>query len=280
MDRIIPSNRAILDTALIVFASFILAVAYNLFLLPHKVLSGGVSGVAMVIGLITPVNTGTVILLLNLPLFLFGFYTLGRLFIIRSALSVAVTALAMNLIPVHPLATDPILSSVFGGAIAGLATGLVFTASGSTGGLDIIGMFIARRRDFPMGMLMSAVNALIIFIAGFLFTWDQALYTMLSIYVAGRVVDAIFTRHIKLTLLIVTNRGDEVREALLKQIVRGITVLEGVGAYSKEKKTVLMTVATRYELPLIKSLIRQADPHAFVNIMQTVEVVGAFTRLP
>ncbi|MBT9282948.1 MAG: YitT family protein [Hydrogenibacillus schlegelii] len=272
--------RAALDLGLIAVFSVVLAVGYNFFLLPHKVLSGGVSGIAMMIGLLTPLNPGTLIFLLNLPLFVFGFFTLGRLFILRTILSVVLTALAMNVLPVEPIATDALLSSVFGGAVVGLATGMIFSASGSTGGLDIIGMFIARRMDFPMGMLMSATNALIIFVAGFLFSWDQALYTMLSIYVSGRIVDAIFTRHIKLTLLIVTGRGEAVREALLRQIVRGITVLEGIGAYSKEKKTVLMTVATRYELPLIKSLIRQADPHAFVNILQTVEVVGAFTRLP
>ncbi|MDY0322466.1 MAG: YitT family protein [Candidatus Carbobacillus sp.] len=273
-------SRRITDYLIIILFSTVLAFSYNLLLLPHKVLSGGVTGVAMIIGLITPINTGWIILLFNIPLFIFGFYTLGKVFIARSALSVALTSILMNLIPVYQLTTDPILSAVFGGALAGLATGMIFTASASTGGLDIIGMFISKRRDFPMGTLMSSFNAVIIFIAGFLFTWDQALYTMLSIFVAGRVVDTIFTRHIKLTLMIVTENGEAVREALLKQIVRGITVLEGVGAYSKNKKTVLMTVATRYELPVIKGLIRQADPKAFVNIMQTVEVMGAFTRLP
>ncbi|MBE3594429.1 MAG: YitT family protein [Candidatus Carbobacillus altaicus] len=273
-------SRRVTDYVLLFLFSIVLAFAYNLLLLPHKVLSGGVTGVAMIIGLITPINTGWIILLLNIPLFIFGFYTLGKVFIVRSAISVTTTSLAMNIIPIYQLTSDPILSAVFGGAIAGLATGLIFSASASTGGLDIIGMFISKRRDFPMGTLMSTFNAIIIFVSGFIFNWDQALYTMLSIFVAGRVVDTIFTRHIKLTLMIVTEEGEAVREALLKQIVRGITVLEGVGAYSKNKKTVLMTVATRYELPMIKALIRQADPKAFVNIMQTVEVMGAFTRLP
>jgi len=265
-------------TITIFISSILIAVSYNLFLLPHKVLSGGVTGIAMIVGLLTPLNTGTIILILNIPLLIIGFMKLGKKFMLKTLLSVGVLTLSMHLIPVRAVANDPILSSVFGGVISGASVGFVFRSGGSTGGFDIVGMLLTKKRDLPLGAIIFGMNAIVVLISGFLFNFDLALYTMLSIYVSSRVVDAIHTRHVKLTLMIITSNGEEMKKMLMNHIVRGITMVDGKGGYTNQERKVLFTVITRYDLIEIKPYIIQVDPHAFVNITETVEIVGSFRR--
>ncbi|MFC4545649.1 YitT family protein [Paenactinomyces guangxiensis] len=268
-----------MNNVIVIFlASVLVAFAYNMFLLPHNILSSGVSGIAMMIGLKTPLNTGVVNLVLNLPLFIIGFMKLGKRFMINTLFSVAVTSVALILIPISPISKDPILSSVFGGVLAGIAGGLIFRFSASAGGFDIIGLLLTRKKEFPLGNLLFMMNSAVIFVSGFLFSWDAALYTMLSMFATGKVIDTIHTRHLKVTLMIVTSQGDEIKNALFSKLVRGITVVDGEGAYTKEKRKVLFTTISRYELAEVKRLIKEADPKAFVNITETIEVLGYFRR--
>jgi uncharacterized membrane-anchored protein YitT (DUF2179 family) len=203
---------------------------------------------------------------------------LGRRFIVNTIISVVVISLGLYIVPIHEIANDRILSSIFGGAVTGLGVGIVFRCSGSTGGFDIIGMIVSRKRDFPIGILLSGMNAVVIVISGFLFNWDSALNTLVSIYVTGKVVDAIYTDHAKLTLMIITEQGEEMRKHLLSNLYRGLTIIDGVGGYSNGKRNILVTVISRYELNEVKNLIKEADPTAFVNISETIEVMGLFHR--
>ncbi|PLR95238.1 YitT family protein [Bacillus sp. T33-2] len=262
----------------VIIGSLIVAIAFNLFLIPHEVLSSGMSGISMIIGMVTPLDTGIANFLLNFPLLIIGYMKLGRKFIRNSILSVLVISVGLYVFPVFPVADNPILSSIFGGVVAGLGIGLVFRCAGSTGGFDIIGMLVARKRDFPLGALLSGMNAVVVIISGFLFNWDSALNTMVSIFVTGKVIDAVYTHHVKLTLMIITEKGEELRQHLLTNVYRGMTVLDGVGGYSNEKRNVLLTVISRYELAEVKSLIAEVDPSAFVNITETIEVMGLFYK--
>jgi uncharacterized membrane-anchored protein YitT (DUF2179 family) len=262
----------------ITLGSLIVVVAFNLFLIPHEVLSSGLSGISMILGMISPVNTGVANFLLNLPLLIIGYKMLGKRFIVNSIFSVLIISIGLYIVPVHAIADDTILSSIFGGAITGLGVGIVFRCSGSTGGFDIIGMIVSRKRDFPIGLLLSGMNAIVIVISGFLFDWDSALYTLVSIFVTGKVVDAIYTDHAKLTIMIITDKGAEMREHLLLNLYRGLTIMDGVGGYSNSQRNVMITVISRYELNEVKNLITEVDPAAFVNITETIEVMGLFHR--
>ncbi len=262
----------------IIMGSLIVVGAFNFFLIPHAVLSSGLSGISMLLGMITPLNTGLANFLLNLPLIIIGYKMLGKKFIMNSIFSVIIISLGLYIVPIIPIAKDTILSSIFGGALAGLGVGIVFRSSGSTGGFDIIGMIVSRKKDFPIGVLLSGMNAVVIIISGFLFNWDAALNTMVSIYVTGKVVDTIYTDHAKLTLMIITDKGEEMREHLLTNLYRGLTIMDGVGGYSNDKRNVLMTVISRYELNEVKNLISEVDSAAFVNITETIEVMGLFHR--
>ncbi|KKK37333.1 hypothetical protein WQ57_14095 [Mesobacillus campisalis] len=262
----------------IIIGSLITAAGFNLFLIPHEILSSGLSGISMIVGMLTPMDTGVANFLLNLPLLILGYFKLGRKFILLTILAVTMISIGLYMIPVVEIAHEMVLSSIFGGAVVGLGIGLIFRCSGSSGGFDVIGMLIARKRDFPIGSMLTVMNGAIILISGFLFNWDAALYTMASIFVTGKVVDAVFTHHVKLTLTIITEKGEEMRQHLLTNVYRGVTVMDGIGGYSNTRRHILMTVISRYELTEVKSLISEIDSAAFVNITETVEVMGFFHK--
>ena len=249
-----------------------------MFLLPHEVLTGGVTGLAMIFGLLFPFNTGIWIILLNIPILIMGWLKLGKMFIGNSVFSVLITAISMQYIPVQSVTDDALLSSVFGGVIVGIAVGFIIKQYGSTGGFDVVSLLLIKKWDIPLGGLIFALNSGVVFISGFVFTWDLALYTMASIYITGIVIDRIHTRHIKLSLMVVTGNGDELKKALLANLVRGITVIEGKGAYSDSRREVLFTVISRYELAIVRPLINKVDPQAFVSVSETMEVMGNFRR--
>jgi uncharacterized membrane-anchored protein YitT (DUF2179 family) len=262
----------------IIIGSAIVSFAFNLFLIPHEIMSSGISGLSIIFSMLTSINTGVYNFLLNLPLLILGYFKLGRKFILYTILSVVTISLTLYIIPVVPLAKSPILSSIFGGAIAGLGIGIIFRSSGSSGGFDIIGMLLTRRKDFPLGTLLFGMNSIVILLSGFLFSWDAALNTLVSIYALGKVIDKVHTHHVKLTLMIITRKGEEVKQHLLKNVYRGVTVVDSVGGYSNEKSNVIITVISRYELTEVKTLIEEIDPDAFVNITETLEVMGLFHR--
>lgn len=262
----------------ILTGSVIVAIAFNLFLIPHEILSSGISGLSIILGMITPFNAGIYNFLLNLPLLVIGYLKLGRSFIINTIVSVVSISVSLYFIPIHEIANNSILSSVFGGALVGLGIGIIFRSSGSSGGFDIIGMLLTRHKDFPMGTLLFGMNGIVILISGFLISWDSALNTLVSIFVTGKVIDSVHTHHVKVTLMIITQKGEELRQHLLSNVYRGVTVIDSLGGYSNEKSKILMTVITRYELTEVKSLIHEVDPTAFVNITKTIEVMGLFHK--
>ncbi len=264
---------------MIVFvSSIVLGFAFNMFLLPHEVLAGGVTGIAMMLGLVTPLNAGLWMIILNIPILILGWMKLGKTFIANSLFSVVVTSISMLYIPVVKLTEDALLSSVFGGVISGAAIGIIIRFYSSTGGFDVIGLLLSRKRDIPLGALVFALNSAVVFVSGFIFSWELAMYTMASIYISGLVIDRVHTRHIKLSLMVVTNQGDAVKNELLDKLYRGITVVDGEGAYSAAKVKVLYSVISRHELAFVRPLIKNIDPNAFVSISETMEVMGNFRK--
>lgn len=264
--------------SIIVVGSLIVAFAFNLFLVPYGILSSGISGIAILIGLITPFDIGLLNLLLNLPLLILGYFKLGKLITVNTLICVLSLSVFLNLLPVVPVTDNILLSTIFGGIIGGIGVGLILKYSGTSGGLDIIAIILSRSSNVSVGLLLTSMNGIIVLISGTVFNWNIALYTLLSIYLTGKVIDNIHTSHIKLTMQIVTSRGEIIREELLKSVYRGITITEGFGGYTKETKHILMMVVTRYETTQIKKIVRNHDDKAFINIFETVEVDGQFAK--
>ncbi len=263
---------------LIFVSSIVLGVAFNMFLLPHAILAGGVTGIAMMLGLVTPLNAGIWMIVLNIPILIVGWMKLGKNFIANSLFSVVVTSISMLYIPVVKITEDALLSTVFGGVIAGAAMGIIIRYYSSTGGFDVIGLLLSMKRDIPLGALVFVLNSTVVFVSGFVFSWELAMYTMASIYISGLVIDRVHTRHIKLSLMVVTSQGDAVKKELLDNLYRGITVVDGEGAYSAAKVKVLYSVIGRHELAFVRPLIKKIDPNAFVSISETMEVMGNFRK--
>ncbi|MEB3100244.1 YitT family protein [Ferviditalea candida] len=257
--------------------SLIVAAGFNLFLVPHRLLSGGLSGVSMLVGYAAGWNIGLLYFLFNLPILVWGLVVIGKRFVVLSVFSVVLITWFMQIIPVDLYVNDSILASVFGGVLIGIGTGFSLRVGGSSGGFDIVGLILTRRYDFPLGNVLFGLNGAVILALGYPDNWDHALYSMLSIYITGKIVDSIHVRHIKVTCFIVTNRTAQMLERLL-QLPRGVTIMKTQGAYTNVEKDMLMTVTTRYELAELRKIIQEIDPKAFVNIVETVEVIGDFRK--
>lgn len=263
---------------IVVIGSFIIAFSFNFFLIPYGLLSSGLSGVAILIGLITPFSIGLMNLLLNIPLLILGYFKLGKQITMNTMVCVISLSLFLYILPVVQLTDNMLLSTIFGGIIGGIGIGMILKYSGTSGGLDIIAIILSRTSNVSVGLLLTAMNGVIVLISGAALNWNIALYTLLSIYLTGKVVDTIHTDHIKLTMQIVTTQGEAIRDELLQSIYRGITVMKGSGGYTGEPKQILMMVVTRYETMEIKKIVRKHDEKAFINIFETIEVDGEFAK--
>lgn len=270
--------RLFIQLIIIGLCSILFGFAFNTFLIPHKLTSGGITGIAFFIHHFTSINTGWIVLALNIPLFILGLIYLGRKFILLTIYAVTLLSFSMKLIPIHAVSNDILLSSVIGGAIYGLAVGIIIRFGSSTGGTDIVSLILAKKKNMQVGFLSICMNLLVVGISGFIFGWNITLYTIIAIYVAGRAVDMVYTNQNKLTLTIVTDKHKELTEALIKLHARGITLTDAEGAYTHKPKKVLTTVITKFELNETKHTIKAIDPNAFVNITQTLEVMGRFRK--
>jgi uncharacterized membrane-anchored protein YitT (DUF2179 family) len=268
----------------VIFGSFLLAISLNFFLINANVYASGFAGAAQLTSSVfkdflgIEVSTGILLLVFNIPVFILGWYKVGKGFTIYSIVSVIFVTIFLELLPVLSISNDIILNAVFGGVIAGVGVGISMKLGASTGGMDIIAMVLSRLQDKPIGTYFLLLNGVIIVLAGFLYEPENALYTMLALYVTTVVIDALHTRHEKVTAMIVTQKADELQQAIHQKMVRGITILPAKGAYSKEDKHMLYLVITRYELYDLEKIISEIDPNAFTNIVQTAGVYGFFRR--
>ncbi|MEH7116423.1 YitT family protein [Neobacillus vireti] len=269
---------------IVIAGAFINALAMNLFLIPANVYSSGFTGVAQLLSKVlsdnTPINVSMafLLLLLNIPVAILGWKKVGKSFTIYSFFSVLLTSLFLSMIPIQQVSHDILLNAVFGGVILAIGVGITLKWGASTGGVDIIAMVLSRMKDKPVGPYMFVLNGIIIITAGFLYGWEKALYTLVTLYTSTRVIDAIHTRHAKLTAMIVTKKADEMKKAIHASLVRGITMIPAKGAFSNETREMLMIVITRYELFDLERIIQEVDPNAFTNIVQTTGVYGFFRK--
>ncbi|MCE7794918.1 YitT family protein [Salipaludibacillus sp. CUR1] len=259
-------------------SGLVLAMSLNLFLIPANVFASGFTGLAQILAVFFPLSTGILLFILNIPVAAIGWYKVGKKFTLYSFVNVAFTTLFLEIIPVQSFSNDIILNSVFGGVIGGIGAGVVLKWGASSAGVDILALLAAKKSDRPLGVYFFAMNAFIVMASGLMFGMEKALYTLLTLYVASRIIDTIHTRHVKLTAMIVTSKADELQEAFHKKVTRGVTRLPARGGYSREDKEMLMIVITRYELYLLKQVVEEVDPQAFTNIVQTTGVFGMFRK--
>ncbi|MCM3743270.1 YitT family protein [Sporosarcina luteola] len=268
----------------VIFGSLLMAVSLNFFLINANVYASGFAGAAQLVSSILvdqidiSISTGILLFLFNIPVIILGWFKVGRGFTIYSIVSVVFTTIFLEILPVLSLSNDIILNAVFGGVIAGVGVGISLKLGASTGGMDIVAMVLSRLQDKPIGTYFLLLNGIIIVLAGILYEPENALYTMVALYVTTSVIDMIHTRHEKVTAMIITHNAEELQRAIHQKMVRGITIVPAKGAYSNEDKSMLYLVITRYELYDLEKIINEVDPQAFTNIVQTVGIFGFFRR--
>lgn len=268
----------------VIIGALLNAIGLNLFLIPANVYASGFTGIAQLISSLlqdyTPlsISMGVLLFLLNIPVTVLGWLKVGKSFTFYSFLSVALTTLFLELIPIYSVSPDILLNAVFGGVISAIGIGFTLKYGASTGGVDIIAMVMSRMKDKPVGPYIFILNGIIITAAGMLYGWEKALYTLVALYASTRVIDAIHTRHEKLTAMIITRKGEELKKSIHAKLVRGITIVPAKGAFTNETKDMFMIVITRYELYELEKIIKEVDSNAFTNIVQSTGVFGFFRR--
>ncbi|EOL44755.1 hypothetical protein RV11_GL002505 [Enterococcus phoeniculicola] len=259
------------------------SVAINFFYQPGNIYSSGITGLAQilttlskqVVGFNVPIST--TLYLLNIPLFILSWLKIGRKFTIFTIITVTLTSFFIHIVPETVLSTDPIICAIFGGAVMGVGIGFALKNGLSSGGLDILSITIRKKTGRSVGSISIYFNVLIVFVAGILFGWQYMFYSTLSIFVSGKVTDAVFTKQKKMQVMIVTKHPEKVVNEIQKKLRRGITIInEAEGAFKHDKQTVLLTVVTRFELPQLEVAMRCSDPHAFVSIADNVQILGRF----
>lgn len=270
--------------AVMVVGTFLYVLAMNMFITPANLYAGGITGIAQIIttfmssGFGIDISLGMLIFILNVPILYLAWRSIGKRFAILSILAVCLQFLMFELVPVGHFSDDILLNAVFGGVLIGIGAGMILKIGASTGGMDIISQYISMKLNGSVGKYSFGINVIIILIAGFTQSWETALYTIISIYITAVLVDRIHTIHQNLTLYIVTSQEDEMIKAINSNLFRGITVLEGRGAYTKNSKSVLMIVLSSYELYEILSVIKAVDEHAFTNVVRSEMVQGNFVK--
>lgn len=268
----------------VIIGSFVFSVSMNFFLIPANVYSSGFTGLSQLLSRIMAdffhinLSVGVYLFILNIPVALLGWFKVGKSFTIYSFISVLFSSILLNFLPIYQVSSDILLNAVFGGVIGAVGIGMTLRYGASTGGLDIIALVLSRWKDQPVGKYTMLLNSFIIIAAGYLYGWENALYTLVALFATSKVIDIIHTQSQKLTAMIITKKTEEMKQELFQKLTRGVTIVPARGAFSNEGKEMLIIVISRYELYELKKIIIKIDPHAFTNVMKTETVIGLFRK--
>lgn len=285
------SKQWTIDYLLILIGSFILAIGYVYFVTPHRIVPGGVYGIAIIVhhltrGMFTIWPDGFPIglfgLILNIPLTIVGIKILGPRFGVKTIVGFVLASAFIDGISFMrpdstlPLVDDVLLSSLFAGVLIGVGLGLIFKSRATSGGSDIIAMIIAKYTRLQLGKLMIYVDSAIVMLGLAAFqNWQIPLYSWVVIYITGRAIDLILEgADYNKALLIVSKKHMEIKNKILVDLERGGTYLSGVGMFTGEEKKIIYTVVSRREVAILQEYISNIDPDAFITVMDAREILG------
>ena len=268
----------------ITIGCIIASTSINLFLVPHHLLSGGVSGLAIIFYFLFGFPIGVQIIAMNIPLVCIAYKLLGKEYAITTIYGTILFSVAVDLTQflakVNPL-DDPLLACITGGLISGVGSGLVFRFNGSSGGLDIVAAVVRKYYSFNFGVVSFSINLVIMLIAATFFGLKLAVLTLISMFVSANITDKVvegFNR--KKTIFIVSYNTEKITEAILKEVGRGATLLHGEGAFSRQEKRIIFVVVSLTQIAKIKLLVQDVDPQAFMIVQDAAEVMGRGFTLP
>ncbi|WP_078430931.1 YitT family protein [Alkalihalobacterium alkalinitrilicum] len=272
-----PLLSKVLEYGQILLGSAIVAIAFNLFLLPNRIASGGVSGISTIVYDVFGIEPAFTQWAFNIPLFILGIWLLGGMkYGVKTLIGTLFLPYVVFLTRhMEPATTDPLLGALFGGIGVGLGLGIVFRAAASTGGTDLAAQIINKYTGLSLGACVFILDGLIVATSAIVFNIELALYALIALFVTGKTIDLVQmgVGYAKVALII-SNKQEEVRESILRDVDRGVTKLSGYGGYTNEKRPVLMCVVHQTEVTKLKQIVKSADPSAFVVVTNATEVLG------
>lgn len=271
----------IYEYSMLIIGSLIIALSFNLFLKPNQVASGGVTGISVIVLELFGVNPPLTQWALNIPLFLLGLVFLGKQFGLKTATGSFVLPLFVLLTQhMEPLTHNLLLATIYGGIGIGVGLGIVFRGRGSTGGLDLAAQLLHKFTGISLAIAVVLLDGMVILTAGLVFDAEKALFALIGLYVTSKAIDVVQMGfgYAKVAYII-SEETEAITEAILNDLDRGLTRLNGAGGYTGEERTVLMVVVSQTEISRLKELVRNVDPGAFVIINDTHEVLGEGFKL-
>ncbi|WCN38229.1 YitT family protein [Aneurinibacillus uraniidurans] len=268
--------KIIRRTLFIFLGAALVSIGLEIFLVPNNIIDGGIVGISIILSHLTGLTLGLFLFLLNLPFLIIGYKQIGKTFAISTLLGVSVMSIGTSLLhPVSSVTEDPLLAAVFGGIILGIGVGLVIRYGGSLDGTEIVAILFNKKLPFSVGETVMFFNIFILGSAGFVFGWDRAMYSLIAYFIAFKMIDVtILGLDESRSVWIISDKDEEIGDALLRRLGRGVTYLSGEGAYTGERKKVVFCVISRLEEAKLKTIIEDIDPGAFLAVGAISNVKG------
>ena len=251
--------------------------AYPLFMTPNSIAPGGLTGIGVIINYVWPkMPVGTTSFILNIPLFIIGYRSIGRVFAFRSLIAMILFSVCIDILPLQAMTLDPLLGTLFGGVLLGIGLGLVLRGGATTGGSDMIARMVHRRFSFiSVGAFLFGIDFAVVICSGFVIGTTKALYALINIYLSARVVDTVMIGFSgNKACFVMTVEYEKITARLLLELNRGVTHLEAKGAYTRTERPVILCVVSRQEVMEVKRIVKEADPGAFLFITEAHEALG------
>jgi len=283
------NKKDIVKAAYIIVGAVIYAFGMNIFIVPMGLYSSGLMGLAQILRTLAEqylgVNfgfdiSGVLSFVLNIPLMILVYKTVGKSFIIKSAFCVAMQSVFLSLVPVTEIIDDTLTSCIIGGILCGFGIGITFQNGGSSGGVDIIGLYFAKKSSYSVGTISLMVNA-VVFAGAFVIMQDieKIIYTLIFAAISMFALDKMHTQNINCEVMIFTKHNDaEIQTALMREMRRGVSYWNGFGAYTGDTNRVLFIVVSKYELSHLKKIVSKIDPQAFIRVNYDIEIHGNFEK--
>lgn len=279
--RALPSVKSILEHLVGLFVgAMIYSAGLNLFLVPNQIIDGGVVGVGLIATELTGIPFSVWVVLLNIPFFILGYRKVGASLAAYATAAVLILSFWSPIFEeMPPFTTDPFLATIFGGVIIGIGVGIVIRSGGSLDGTEIMAIWLDRRSAFSVGEIVMFCNIFILGSAGFVFSWNSAMYSLVAYFICSKMIDIVSAGLDESKgVFIVTEKSDEVGDAIMNQMHRAVTFIHGEGGYLRNDKNILYCVISRLEVTRLKFITHDIDPQAFLSVFDVREVQGGFLK--
>nr|WP_193654027.1 YitT family protein [Bacillus mycoides] len=272
----LPMFQIIKRAIAIIIGALLMATGLEIFLIPNQVIDGGITGISIMLSHLTGLNLGIFLFILNLPFVFMGHKQIGKTFALSTVFGILTLSILTTLFHSIPAFTDDILlATIFGGMALGVGVGLVIRYGGALDGTEILAILINKKIPFSVGEIVMFFNVFILGAAGFVFSWDRAMYSILAYVIASKAIDTVVNGFEQSkSVWIISEQQEELGEAINSQLGRGVTYLHGEGAYTGDNKKVIFCIINRLEEAKLKSLIEELDPSAFLAVADITEVRG------